>query len=49
MEWSKLKNVILLMLVLVNVNNDPTWLFALTVVKAVITALIGMVARKKAE
>ena len=30
-------------LVLVNQNNDPTWLFALMVAKAIITALVGMV------
>lgn len=29
-------------LVLVNVNNDPTWLFVLLVLKAIITAIIGM-------
>ena len=29
-------------LVLVNVNNDPTWLFALLVLKAIVTAIIGM-------
>ena len=29
-------------LVLVNVNNDPTWLFVLLVLKAIVTAIIGM-------
>lgn len=30
-------------MVLVNVENDPTWLFILLVLKAIVTAMIGMV------